>query len=160
ILFDEPTPPRAIDRSIPRDLETIVLKCLAKDPKDRYAAAAEVADDLKAFLADRPIKARRASRLERAWRWCRRNRAVAGLSAAVLLLLVALGIGAAVLLPHLNRDPSSGKGSELDENEVGADPGYLKGFPGRIGRSYVFQVIGVGPGSRARVIWGTDVYTD
>jgi hypothetical protein len=60
VLHDSPVPPRKIDPTIPRDLETVVLKCLAKDPAERYASADAVAEDLRRFMADRPIRARRA----------------------------------------------------------------------------------------------------
>src|SRR5262249_52210745 len=86
----EPPPPRQRDRRVPRDLETVVLKATAKEPGRRYASAAELAEDLRLFLADRPVRARRSSRAERAWRWCRRNPAVAALSALALLLLVTV----------------------------------------------------------------------
>jgi serine/threonine protein kinase len=82
--------PRARNPVIPRDLETVVLHCLAPEPQRRYGAAAALAADLRRFLDDRPVRARRAGVVEHAWRWCRRNPAVAGLSAA-LLLAVALG---------------------------------------------------------------------
>ncbi|MBX7103005.1 MAG: protein kinase [Gemmataceae bacterium] len=74
----------------PRDLETIILKSIAKDPADRYLSAAELADDLRRFLTDRPIKARRASALEELRRWCRRNPAVTGLTGLLMLMLVAI----------------------------------------------------------------------
>ena len=90
-------------RRVPRDLETVVLKCLAKDPRDRYAAAEDLAADLRRFLADQPVRAQRRSCAERTWRWCRRNPAVAALSAAVVVLLLTLSAGslfaAAPLLP-------------------------------------------------------------
>jgi serine/threonine protein kinase/WD40 repeat protein len=89
----EPRRPRALDPRIPRDLETIILKAIEKEPGRRYQAAEELADDLRCLLEDRPIRARRSAAWERTWRWCRRNRIVAGLSAAVFLLLVVLGIG-------------------------------------------------------------------
>src|SRR5262249_51530541 len=57
IAFEEPVPPRQIDRGIPVDLETIVLKALGKEPSERYATARELTDDLAAFLQDRPIRA-------------------------------------------------------------------------------------------------------
>src|SRR5262249_58106455 len=57
VLHEPPVPPRQLDRSIPRELETIVLKCVAKDARERYASAAAVAEDLRCFLADRPILA-------------------------------------------------------------------------------------------------------
>ena len=89
---EQPTRPRKLDRSIPRDLETIVLKATAREPGHRYATAGELAEDLRAFLADRPIRARRASAPERLRRWCRRNKMLAGLMAvAAASILVAFG---------------------------------------------------------------------
>jgi serine/threonine protein kinase/WD40 repeat protein len=95
-LHEPPTPPRKIDAHIPRDLETVVLKCLAKEPAERYASAEALAEDLQRFLADRPIRARRAPWRELAWRWCRRNPAVAGLMAVVAVLLLVIAVGATV----------------------------------------------------------------
>jgi serine/threonine protein kinase len=83
----DPARPRAVDPNLPRDLETIILKAIAKDPRDRYPTAAALAEDLRRFLADRTILARRATAAERAWRWARRNPAVAALTTAVLVLL-------------------------------------------------------------------------
>jgi serine/threonine protein kinase/WD40 repeat protein/tetratricopeptide (TPR) repeat protein len=88
VVHEPPVPPRKLDAHIPRDLETVVLKCLAKDPKERYATGEALAEDLRRFLGDRPIKARRTPWYERTWRWCRRNPAVAGLMAAVALSLL------------------------------------------------------------------------
>ncbi len=87
VLQEDPPRPRQLDRWIPRELETIVLKAMARDPSHRYATAAAMAEDLRRFLEDRPILARRAGVHERLARWCRRNPAVAGLLGAVLLLL-------------------------------------------------------------------------
>src|SRR5207247_1085626 len=69
----EPAPPRRLDRRVPRDLETIVLKAIAKEPDRRYQAAEDLAEDLRRFLADRPIQAQRTSWAEHARRWVRRN---------------------------------------------------------------------------------------
>src|SRR5262249_24503784 len=91
-LHEPPTTPRSIDARVPRDLETDVLKCLAKDPGERYASAEALAEDLRRFLADRPIRARRATAAEQVWRWCRRNPAVAGLLATVGLMLLLVAI--------------------------------------------------------------------
>ncbi len=95
ILCHEAVPPRAWQPDLPRDLETICLKCLQKDPTRRYASGDDLAADLERFLAGQPILARPASRVEKAARWCRRNRAVSGLTAAVAFLLIA---GSAVSL--------------------------------------------------------------
>ena len=77
--------PRAINPAIPRDLETIVLKAIQRDPALRYQSAAELGDDLRRYIEDRPIRARRATLTEQTVRWCRRNPAVASLVAAVML---------------------------------------------------------------------------
>jgi serine/threonine protein kinase len=89
----DPPRPRHINPDIPRDLETIVLKAMAREPARRYADALELARDLQAFLEDRPIRARRQSVVGRAWRWCRRNPAVAVLS---VNMVAALGFAGAV----------------------------------------------------------------
>jgi serine/threonine protein kinase/outer membrane protein assembly factor BamB len=94
ILSDEPVPLRSIDPNIPRDLETMVMKCLAKDPQHRYAAARELAEDLRAYLDGRPIKARRANAVELASRWVKRNQRSTTLvtsAAAITILVTVLG---------------------------------------------------------------------
>ena len=88
VVHDSPPPIRQLDRRIPRDLETIASKALAKEPGERYATAGQMAEDLRRFGAGRPILARRIGGAERAWRWCRRNRAVAGLAAGIALALL------------------------------------------------------------------------
>ncbi len=88
VLHDEPRPPRSLNDRIPRDLETICLKAMAKEPRRRYPTAGEFAADLRRWLRDEPIQARPVGRGERLWRWCRRNPVVAALSAAVVLTLV------------------------------------------------------------------------
>src|SRR5690606_17079529 len=82
------------------DLETIVLKALAKEPGQRYRGAEAMADDLRRFVDDRPILARRVSPTEQVWRWCRRNPAVASLMALMAVLMVAGTIGSAVAANH------------------------------------------------------------
>jgi serine/threonine protein kinase/WD40 repeat protein len=86
----EPARLRALDPRIPRDLETLLMKAIEKDPRRRYASADDLAEDLRRFLADEPIRARRIGPVERLGRWGRRNPLVAGLSAAVVLV-AALG---------------------------------------------------------------------
>jgi eukaryotic-like serine/threonine-protein kinase len=90
IAHQEPKRLRAIDASIPRDLETIVMKAIEKEASRRYRSAAELAEDLSRFLSDRPILARRVVKLEQFWRWCRRNPTVALLSSTVCLLTLGM----------------------------------------------------------------------
>ena len=92
VLHDSPTPPRKLDRYIPRDLETIVLKAMAKEPGQRYTTAAQMAEDLRRFAADRPILARRISAAERTLRWCKRNPMLAGAVGVVAAALVAVTV--------------------------------------------------------------------
>jgi serine/threonine protein kinase len=89
VLNDEPPRPRRIRPDIPRDLETIVMKAVAREPAHRYQTPRDMADDLRRFLRNKPIAARQANYLERSQRWCRRNPVVAGLSAALFVVLVA-----------------------------------------------------------------------
>ena len=94
ISKEDPVPLRRIQPNTPRDLETIVSKAIARDPSHRYANAGEMAEDLRRFLEDRPIRARRVSVAARLWRWCRRNRTVAVLSAlTAAAVLVAMVVG-------------------------------------------------------------------
>jgi WD40 repeat protein len=118
---EEPAPLRQWDPKVPRDLETIVLKTIAPEPARRYPTAWDLAEDLRRFLADRPIRARRTSLTERIRRWCRRNPVVAGLSAVVAVLLVVLGVGLIVTsLLRQERDKAlfSQQRAERAEQEV------------------------------------------
>ncbi len=103
IAREVPPPPRRHEPRIPRDLETIVRKAMARDPADRYHSAAELAEDLHRFLSDRPIRARRASPVEELWRWARRNRLVAALAASVVMLLFVSAVGASLAALWMGR---------------------------------------------------------
>jgi serine/threonine protein kinase/Tfp pilus assembly protein PilF len=88
IVVQEPVPPSQLQGKTPRDLSIICLKCLQKEPRHRYASAGALADDVRRFLDHQPIRARRTPWHERMRRWCRRNPVVAGLLAAVAVVLV------------------------------------------------------------------------
>ncbi len=88
VLDDEPPSPRKFNHNTPRDLETISLKCLRKEPAGRYASAEELADELGCYLEGKPILARPVGTPERIGRWCRRNPLVAGSAAAALVGLL------------------------------------------------------------------------
>jgi serine/threonine protein kinase/WD40 repeat protein len=131
ISNDEPPRPRSLDRRIPRDLETIVTKAIAKDPARRYPTAEAIAEDLSRFLENRPILARRVSTPERVWRWCRRNRAVALLLSAVFLLLICLTIGSIAVAVRLSR-----QSTELAAAEVDRTAKVYETFQARLAQAY------------------------
>jgi tetratricopeptide (TPR) repeat protein len=95
IVFEEPTRPRRLERAIPVELETIVLKAMEKRPQDRYATAQELTEDLERWLTSKPIRARRSTRWERFGKWVRRRPALAGL--VMVSVLAVLGLVAGLL---------------------------------------------------------------
>jgi Flp pilus assembly protein TadD/serine/threonine protein kinase len=111
IAFDEPRPPRRLNRAIPSEVETVVLKALEKNPADRYATAQELADDLERFLKDEPIRARRPTLVQRARKWARRHKAVVW-AAAMIVLLVAMMAGGSGLWFMQKRAQTAGAVNE------------------------------------------------
>jgi serine/threonine protein kinase/WD40 repeat protein/Tfp pilus assembly protein PilF len=138
IAHEAPIQPSKLDTHIPKDLETVVLKATAKDAADRYPSAVALAEDLRRFLADRPIRARRASLRERFWRWCRRNPALAmslsGVAVLALAVVIVLGVSAA----KLGKEADRARAAERDSQEKlclsylrQAQAGRLSGRAGR-----------------------------
>jgi len=97
LVFAEPKPPRAVNSAIPRDLETILLKAVAKDVQGRYASARDLADDLRRFLENRPIRARRPTIWDEALKWQRRHPSIVA-STAILLVLAVAGLAISTAL--------------------------------------------------------------
>jgi serine/threonine-protein kinase len=121
VLTRDPVPPSRLNPTVPRDLETICLKCLQKAPADRYASAQALADDLRRFGEGRPILARPVGWPMRLWRWIRRNPTAAGLLAA-LLVLVLLTIGGALWLQRQQAE-RQGRAQEAIEAALIQAPG-------------------------------------
>jgi hypothetical protein len=94
VLHDEPRPPRKLNDQVPRDLETVCLKAMAKGPGRRYPTAGELADDLRRWLEGKPVQARPAGALERLGRWARRNPKLAAASLAAFGLLATAAVSA------------------------------------------------------------------
>ncbi len=90
VLEQEPVSPRQLNPKVPRDVETICLKCLEKESHRRYTSAQQLSDELQRFLNGEPIKARSISRAARTWRWCRRRPLVASLIATAIALLLVI----------------------------------------------------------------------
>jgi WD40 repeat protein/tRNA A-37 threonylcarbamoyl transferase component Bud32 len=104
VLNSQPMSPRLLNPSVPRDLETICLKCLDKQPDKRYAIAQQLAEELDRFLQGEPIQARPVSAPERFWRWCQRKPATAASLATIALLLLIVLIGSPIALLRINRE--------------------------------------------------------
>ena len=111
VVEGNPASPRSLNRAVARDLETICLKALAKNPEQRYQSAQVMADELRLFARGQPIKTRPAGWIERSWRRCQRNPVVAGLSA---LLIVFLFVVLGLVAPRFQPDPVPGGDGSLD----------------------------------------------
>ena len=104
VIEQEPARPQTLNPSVDRDLETICLKCLSKDPQRRYGSAEMLADDLDRWRNGEPIHARPVHSAEKVWSWCRRKPALATASGLVLLLVLVVGIGSPIAAIRFNRE--------------------------------------------------------
>jgi eukaryotic-like serine/threonine-protein kinase len=104
VLQTETVSPRLLTPGVPADLETICLKCLEKEPARRYQTAQELADELGRFLQDKPIHARPVTSVARLWRRCRRNPALASLSAAIVVLGLVFAIGGPIAFYRIEHE--------------------------------------------------------
>ncbi len=118
VLHDSPQAPRKLDPKIPRDLETIVLKAIAKEPGDRYATAQALGDDVERFLEDRPIRARRSTTVEQCWRWCRRNPWLAGANITAAVLTTMLAIGSTIAAWKISQSESKERLARIEARET------------------------------------------
>jgi tetratricopeptide (TPR) repeat protein len=121
VIFQDPASPRLLNPKIPRDLETICLKCLRKEPERRYVSAAALADDLRRFGEGRPIQARPVGWAERLWRWGRRNPTAAALLATALAFVgLASGGGGWLVYQHGERQAEAAQRDRELRTDVGA----------------------------------------
>jgi WD40 repeat protein/tRNA A-37 threonylcarbamoyl transferase component Bud32 len=118
VLEQEPVSPRRLNAGVPRDLETICLKCLQKEPGKRYASAQALAEDLGRWQRHEPIAARPVGSAERLWRWCRRNPVVAGLVAGVALSLLLGTIVASYFAVQASRKADIAERREKEAREA------------------------------------------
>lgn len=117
VVHNDPPPPRLLNPDVDRDLETICLKCLEKDPAQRYASAQELADELGRFLRNEPIVARPISTTARVLKWCRRNPATAFFLVTTMMLIAATAVGASI---GYVREMGLRKEAELSERRAKA----------------------------------------
>jgi serine/threonine protein kinase/tetratricopeptide (TPR) repeat protein len=123
VTSDEPTRPRRLQPRLPRDLEAITLHCLEKEPVRRYPSALALAEDLQRFREGKQVVARPVSEIERVWRWCRRKPVIAGLLAALVLVvsLGLIGMSWAYFVAESARQAEKEKRQEADEQRDRAE---------------------------------------
>ena len=117
VLSEEPVSLSRLHLKVPRDLETICLKCLQKDSRKRYASAQALVEDLEQFLLDRPIQARRTGPLERGWRWGRRNPAFSMLILSICLLVTAITLISTFSALWLGKEAARARNAERDATD-------------------------------------------
>ncbi|HLJ96409.1 MAG TPA: protein kinase [Gemmataceae bacterium] len=125
IASEEPHLPRRLNKPIPAELETIVLKAMEKNPAERYTTAQELADDLGRFLEDKPIRAKRPTLAQRAAKWSRRHRSVVA-SAGILVLLSLIGLMASTVLIWREKEQTRAALADAKANAQTADANYQR----------------------------------
>jgi WD40 repeat protein/predicted Ser/Thr protein kinase len=115
VAASEPRPPRELNSSMPLDLQTICLKCLQKEPRQRYASADQVADELQRFLNGEPIRARPVGWLEQTYRWCRRKPALASTLGVAIVSLLVIAIGSPIAVMRLDRERRAAEAARRQE---------------------------------------------
>ena len=127
VLNDSPVLPHKLVPRIPRDLETICLKCLEKKPDSRYATAADLADDLRRFLDGAPVQARRLGLIARSWRWCRKRPVVSTMSAVAICSLLAATLAMRLTWEATKKQSLAQLTTaiEMRMNEISSDPASL-----------------------------------
>ena len=121
LFQSEPVSPRLLNGSVPRDIETICLKCLEKEPARRYETARELSEELHRFLNHEPVLARPPGPWERGWRWCRRKPALAAALGAVAALLVAVAFGSTGAAIQINQARKEARPAELNARRAQAE---------------------------------------
>jgi len=121
MIEDEPVAPRSIDKSIPVELETIVLKAIAKAPAERYATAQQMADDLQRWLDDKPILARRPTLWEHAARWRRRHRSLVRLTIAFLFLAMLGFLASTIVISREHSKTKAAYQREIEQRAAAED---------------------------------------
>ncbi len=126
VVTDEPAGVRKLQPKCPRDLETVCMKCLEKNPLRRYPSAEALADDLRRFQSGEPVLARRVGKIRRGWRWCRRHSHVAGLSVATVLLIILAGFLVARNKPGTSTPPDDSllRVQRAGKLVIATDPNY------------------------------------
>jgi WD40 repeat protein/serine/threonine protein kinase/tetratricopeptide (TPR) repeat protein len=132
VTTGEPAPLHKVNRETPRDLVTIIHKAIDRDPARRYATAEDMASDLQRFLDDEPIKARRASPVERLSRWVRRNKGIAAALSVVAFLLVVMAVGSTIAAAVFKAQENEQRALALKNELLAQEKGELADEKGRL----------------------------